>query len=73
LPSDIASLSIPWGYSRSSLSDYHIVWPRDLVESLGVFLALKTKDEAVRILNYLMSIQEADGRWTQNTWLDGEP
>jgi glucoamylase len=69
----IASLSIPWGPSRSSLGGYHIVWPRDLVESAGVFLALKAKEETVRILNYLMAIQESDGKWMQNTWLDGEP
>jgi glucoamylase len=71
----IASLSIPWGFSKGDedLGGYHLVWPRDLVETAGGFLAAGGVDEAKSILAYLMSIQEADGHWSQNVWLDGEP
>ncbi len=71
----IASLSIPWGESKgdSDKGGYHLVWPRDLVESAGGFLALQTKDDVLRIVNYLMSTQNADGSWPQNMWLQGEP
>jgi glucoamylase len=70
----IASMSIPWGNEKGDedKGGYHLVWPRDLVESSGGFLALKTKDDALRILNYLMSTQSADGSWPQNMWLSGE-
>ena len=69
----IASLSVPWGETKGDANNggYHVVWPRDLVESAGGFLALKTKDDALRILNYLMSTQKADGSWPQNMWLEG--
>ena len=37
----VASLSIPWGASKGDddLGGYHLVWPRDLVETAGGFLA----------------------------------
>ena len=37
----IASLSIPWGFAKGDddLGGYHLVWPRDLVESAGGLLA----------------------------------
>ncbi|HLR24237.1 MAG TPA: glycoside hydrolase family 15 protein, partial [Fodinibius sp.] len=71
----IASLSIPWGQSKgdSDKGGYHLVWPRDLVESAGGFLALQTHNDVLRIVNYLMSTQNADGSWPQNMWLQGEP
>jgi len=71
----IASLSIPWGESKgdNDKGGYHVVWPRDLVESAGGFLSLETKDDVSRIVNYLMSTQNADGSWPQNMWLQGEP
>ena len=38
----IASLSIPWGFSKpdDDLGGYHLVWPRDLVEIAGGFIAI---------------------------------
>jgi glucoamylase len=71
----IASLSIPWGFNKGDedLGGYHLVWPRDLAEAGGGFLAAGAIDEAKQVLAYLMSIQEADGHWSQNVWLDGEP
>jgi len=71
----IASISIPWGTAEANknLGGYHVVWPRDLVESCGGFMAIKSYDDALRIVNYLMSTQEADGKWFQNMWLEGDP
>ncbi|HZS66889.1 MAG TPA: glucan 1,4-alpha-glucosidase [Burkholderiales bacterium] len=69
----IASLSVPWGFSKGDedLGGYHLVWPRDLVEIAGGMLAAGAKAEARQILHYLQNIQEADGHWPQNCWLDG--
>ncbi|OWK20927.1 hypothetical protein AJ88_24435 [Mesorhizobium amorphae CCBAU 01583] len=69
----VASLSIPWGFSKGDddLGGYHLVWPRDLVETAGGFLAAGDAGEALRILAYLRSIQQPDGHWPQNAWLDG--
>lgn len=71
----IASLSIPWGFNKGDedLGGYHLVWPRDLVETAGGFLAAGAPGDAVRVLRYLEATQEADGNWPQNMWLDGRP
>jgi glucoamylase len=71
----IASLSIPWGSSKgdNDLGGYHLVWPRDLVESTTGLLAAGAKEDALRVLQYLEVTQEADGHWPQNMWLDGSP
>ena len=69
----IASLSIPWGFSKGDddLGGYHLVWPRDLVETAGGLLAFDARQDAKRVLRYLRVTQEADGHWPQNMWLDG--
>jgi len=71
----VASLSIPWGFSKgdNDLGGYHLVWPRDLVESAGGLMAAGAKMVACRVLRYLQVTQEADGHWGQNMWLDGTP
>lgn len=71
----IASLSIPWGFSKGDddLGGYHLVWPRDLVETAGALLASDALEDAVRVLTYLQAVQEQDGHWPQNMWLDGTP
>ncbi len=71
----IASLSIPWGFSKGDddLGGYHLVWPRDMVEAAGAFLAIGANDEALEALTYLEATQETDGRWPQNMWMDGRP
>jgi glucoamylase len=71
----IASLSIPWGLAKGDddLGGYHLVWPRDLVESAGGLLAAGDTGGARQALRYLMSTQEDDGHWPQNMWLDGTP
>ncbi len=69
----IASLSIPWGAAKGDddLGGYHLVWARDLVETAGGLLAAGARAEAVQVLDYLRAIQEPDGHWPQNNWLDG--
>lgn len=69
----IASLSIPWGFNKGDedLGGYHLIWPRDLVENAGGLLAAGAPADALRVLHYLESTQEADGHWAQNMWLDG--
>src|SRR5512140_1332054 len=71
----IASLSIPWGFSKgdNDLGGYHLIWPRDLVESAGGLLAAGAHEDVRRVLYYLQVTQEGDGHWTQNMWLDGNP
>jgi glucoamylase len=71
----IASLSIPWGFNRGDddLGGYHLVWPRDMVQTAGGMLAANAHTDARRVLNYLMVTQEADGHWSQNMWLNGAP
>jgi glucoamylase len=71
----IASLSIPWGFSKGDddLGGYHLVWPRDLCETAGSLLAIGALDEARNVLLYLQTVQEEDGHWPQNMWLDGSP
>lgn len=71
----IASLSIPWGQAKGDedLGGYHLVWPRDMVETAGGLLAAGAWEDARHALHYLQITQESDGRWPQNLWLDGTP
>ncbi|HVH15777.1 MAG TPA: glucan 1,4-alpha-glucosidase [Candidatus Angelobacter sp.] len=71
----IASLSIPWGFSKgdNDLGGYHLIWPRDLAQAAGGFIASGDTEHAIETLLYLMSTQEEDGHWLQNMWLDGSP
>ncbi|HMB03710.1 MAG TPA: glycoside hydrolase family 15 protein, partial [Isosphaeraceae bacterium] len=72
-----ASLSIPWGDSRGDeqflgTGGYHLVWPRDLVESAGGYLAAGARAEPLRVLRYLRATQGADGHWPQNMWVNSK-
>ena len=71
----IASLSIPWGFSKgdNDLGGYHLVWARDMVETAGGMLAVGAHEDASRVLSYLQATQQLDGHWSQNMWLDGSP
>ncbi len=71
----IASLSIPWGFTRgdNDIGGYHLVWPRDLVEAAGAFLAVHAREDVHRVLGYLEQTQAQDGHWSQNMWIDGKP
>ncbi|RJP19915.1 MAG: glucan 1,4-alpha-glucosidase [Candidatus Abyssobacteria bacterium SURF_5] len=69
----IASLSIPWAFTggKNDLGAYHLVWPRDMVQSAGALLALGARDDARRALLYLQATQERQGHWPQCMRLDG--
>ncbi len=69
----VASLAVPWGFARGDKDQggYHLVWPRDLVETIGGQLAAKAPGDAHRVLVYLQMTQQADGHWHQNMWLNG--
>jgi glucoamylase len=69
----VASLSVPWGDASDDPGGYHLVWPRDVVESAGGLLALGALPEARDILRYLIATQLAAGNWSQNQWLGGKP
>jgi len=71
----IASLAVPWGFSKGDedLGGYHLVWPRDLVETAGGLLAAGAHETARRVLSFLQAAQEKDGHWAQNMWLNGSP
>ena len=66
-------LSVPWGDFSQSRGGYHLVWPRDLVETAGALIALEAYGEARDTLRYLIATQQSDGRWFQNQWLGGAP
>src|SRR6516164_6090192 len=61
----VASLSVPWGDTGNERGGYHLVWPRDLVETAGALLALGAEREARDTLRYLIATQIEDGHWHQ--------
>lgn len=69
----IASLSIPWGNSRTDphIGGYHLIWPRDQVQTAYAFLAAGDLESAREVLLFLMTTQEEDGHWWQCMWGDG--
>ncbi len=71
----IASLSIPWGEAKSDedLGGYHLVWTRDMVNSVGGLAASGDVATALRALIYLACAQRPDGGFPQNFWIDGRP
>ncbi len=71
----IASLTVPWGpvASDEHIGGYHLVWPRDMVETSLALMALGDYEGARQSLKYLMATQHEDGCWSQNFWVDGTP
>jgi glucoamylase len=68
----IASLSVPWGFAKGDDDfGYHLVWPRDMIETVSGLLAIEKLEDARRVLFYFQVTQEADGHWPQNMFLDG--
>ena len=57
----IASLSIPWGNSKSDddLGGYHLVWPRDMVESAEALVATGDFETAKRKKNKTTNLKVA--------------
>jgi glucoamylase len=72
----IASSSIPWGEDKtdeSGLGGYHLVWTRDMVNSVTGLLATDNVNTPLRALIYLATLQQSNGGFHQNSWLDGTP
>lgn len=71
----IASLSIPWGNSKgdNDIGGYHLIWPRDQVQTAISLLAANDIVGAYQTLHFLMCTQEQDGHWVQCMWEDGTP
>jgi glucoamylase len=71
----VASLSLPWGFARSDddIGGYHVLWPRDMVETAMGKLASGDAQSARSALFYLNCTQDENGGWSQNMWLDGTP
>jgi glucoamylase len=71
----IASLSIPWGESKGDedLGGYHLVWPRDMVNSATGLLAAGNQSTPLRALVFLAASQKSDGGFPQNFWINGDP
>jgi len=70
----VASMSIPWGETKGDdeMGGYHLVWPRDLMQSAVGLLAAGQVDSARSALIWLACLQESDGELPQNSWARGE-
>ncbi|MDB6027638.1 MAG: glucoamylase [Verrucomicrobiales bacterium] len=70
----VASMSIPWGETKNDddLGGYHLVWTRDLVQSASALLASGQIGTPLRALIWLAAIQQSDGRFPQNSWINGK-
>jgi len=71
----IASMSIPWGESKSDdeLGGYHLVWTRDMVQCATALMAAGDTATPLRAVIYLAIAQREDGGYYQNFWIDGRP
>ncbi len=71
----IASASIPWGEARGDedLGGYHLVWTRDMVNTVSALYAAGDEITPRRSLTYLACSQRSDGGFHQNFWIDGTP
>jgi len=69
----VASMSIPWGETKNDTDSggYHLVWTRDLVQSATALLAAGQTGTPLRALIWLATIQGEDGRFPQNSWING--
>jgi glucoamylase len=70
----IASLSIPWGEVKGDedTGGYHLVWTRDLVNSVFALVAAGEVHTALRALIFLAVSQHDDGGFAQNFWVNGD-
>lgn len=70
----VASLSIPWGEAVNDLAcGYHLVWPRDMSQSVTALLASGETDTPLRGLMFLSAAQSANGGFHQKFFIDGQP
>ena len=70
----VASLATPWGYAHGDKDmGYHLVWPRDMIETVTALLAARRHEDARRVLFYFCVTQDPDGHWSQNMEVSGRP
>ncbi len=68
----IASLAVPWGDAKGDQDmGYHLVWARDMIQTVGGQLAVQQHEDARRVLFYLWVTQNAEGNWPQNMFVSG--
>ena len=70
----VASMSNPWGEIKGDgdIGGYHLVWPRDLMQSCTGLLAAGHTDAPARALIWLACLQRKNGEFPQNAWISGE-
>jgi glucoamylase len=74
----IASPTMPWVWGTLTLEGhefsgpYHLVWPRDLYHVATAQKAAGDGAAANRLLDFLFSVQKADGSFWQNTRVNGQ-
>ncbi len=69
----IASLGVPWAALQNDAypAACHLVRARDVAAAARALLAAGDPEALREALGYLHTVQEADGHWPQNFWLDG--
>ncbi len=69
----IASLGVPWAALQNDAypAACHLVRARDVTAAARALLAAGDPGALREALGYLHTVQEADGHWPQNFWLDG--
>ncbi|MGB6220049.1 glycoside hydrolase family 15 protein [Haloferula sp.] len=70
----VASLSIPWGETKddSDRGGYHLVWTRDMVQTVTSLLACGHRETPLRALAWLACVQSEDGCLPQNSSIGGK-
>ena len=61
-----------WFTLDEDLGGYHLVWPRDLVQTASALLAFGHREIPLRALVWLACIQQTDGPLPQNSWVTGD-
>jgi glucoamylase len=61
------------GALQAGLFGMGLVRPRDLGAAFGAYMALDAREDALRLLGYIMSVQEPGGYWTHTMQTSGAP
>lgn len=71
----VASASIPWGENTKDHEGggYHLVWPRDMSQTIGALACAGEYEAALHGLRFLATSQKSDGSLFQNFLVDGTP
>ncbi len=79
----VAGLGNPWGNSNYSIctpfgipmqGGYHLAWPRDLYRIASALIVAGDTATASKSLDWLLAtLQQPDGHFLQNAFLDGTP